>query len=87
MTLRQALRCGSEGDLPHLCALGNSGRWLALQASLTEPGLHHPAEAVVVISPAGPREVVRLRKSMYGLSPREDEVGDLVVRGFSTRTI
>jgi DNA-binding CsgD family transcriptional regulator len=90
MTLRQALRSETNRNLsgvPHLCALGNSGRWLTLQASLTESRLHRPAETVVVISPAGPREVVRLRKSIYGLSPREEEVADLVVRGLSTKEI
>ena len=42
---------------------------------------------MVVISTAGPKEVARLRKSVYGLSPREEEIADLVVRGLSTRQI
>jgi DNA-binding CsgD family transcriptional regulator len=51
----------------------------------SRPG--RPAETVVVISNAGPKEVARLRKSIYGLSPREQEIADLVVRGLSTRQI
>jgi DNA-binding CsgD family transcriptional regulator len=90
MTLRQSLKSGTDRDLsgvPHLCVLGDSGRWLELQASLTEPRPGRPAETVVVISTAGPKEVARLRKSIYGLSPREEEIADLVVRGLSTRQI
>jgi DNA-binding CsgD family transcriptional regulator len=42
---------------------------------------------VIVIEPAGPRAVAWLRTSAYGLSAREREVVDLVVRGASTRQI
>jgi len=42
---------------------------------------------VIVIEPSGPREVTWLRATAYGLSPREREVVDLVVRGASTRQI
>jgi len=42
---------------------------------------------MIVIEPAGPREVSWLRTSAYGLSDREREVVDLVVRGLSTKQI
>jgi DNA-binding CsgD family transcriptional regulator len=42
---------------------------------------------MVIIAPAGPKEVMRLTASGYGLSPREQEVVDLVVRGASTKQI
>lgn len=90
MSLRLALREESEDDsssIPHVYAFGNAGRWLSLQASLTEAVPGQPAETVVVIAPAGPQEVMHLRKSTYGLSPREAEVSDLVVGGCSTREI
>ncbi len=88
--LRRALRPQTERDLhgsPRLCVQGCSGRWLAVEASLSEPTPTGPAETVVIIGPAGPREVLRLRTSAYGLSHREKEVLDLVVRGYSNKQI
>jgi DNA-binding CsgD family transcriptional regulator len=88
--LRRALGPQTERDLagvPCLHVRGRSGRWLTLQASLTESRPGRPAETVVVIAPAGPGEVIQLHTTAYGLSAREKEVVDLVVRGFSTRQI
>ena len=42
---------------------------------------------VIVIEPSGPREVTWLRATAYGLSPRERNVVDLIVRGASTKQI
>ncbi len=42
---------------------------------------------MVIIAPAGPKEVLRLSAIGYGLSPREQEVVDLTVRGSSTKQI
>jgi DNA-binding CsgD family transcriptional regulator len=42
---------------------------------------------VVIIAPAGPKEELRLTAIGYGLSPREQEVVELAVRGASTRQI
>jgi DNA-binding CsgD family transcriptional regulator len=42
---------------------------------------------VVIIAPAGPKEVLRLSAIGYGLSPREQEIVDLVIRGASTKRI
>jgi DNA-binding CsgD family transcriptional regulator len=72
---------------PYLQVRARSGRWLTLQASRTEPTHTRPAESMVIIAPAGPKEVLRLSAIGYGLSPREQEVVDLVVRGASTRQI
>lgn len=88
--LRRSLRPESDRELnggPYLRIRGRSGRWLALQASRTEPGSGHPSGSVVIIAPAGPKEVLRLSAIGYGLSPREQEVVDLAVRGASTRQI
>jgi DNA-binding CsgD family transcriptional regulator len=72
---------------PYLRVRGRSGRWLTLQASRTEPTHARPAESMVIIAPAGPKEVLRLTTSGYGLSPREQEVVELAVRGASTKEI
>jgi DNA-binding CsgD family transcriptional regulator len=88
--LKRSLKPETDGDLnggPYLRVRARSGRWLTLQASLAEWSHKRPAESVVVIAPAGPKEVLRLSAMGYGLSPREQEVVDLVVRGASTRQI
>ena len=88
--LRKALKADTDRDLnrtPPLRVRGRSGRLLTLQASETEPSLARPAESLVIIAPAGPKQVLGLTTIGYGLSPREHEVVDLVIRGASTRQI
>ena len=88
--LKRALNPGSARDLglvPRLRVRARSGRWLALYGSLTEPSLDRPSETVIVIEAAKPEEVAWLNVAAHGLSPREEEVVKLVVRGFSNRQI
>ncbi len=88
--LKRALKPETDRDLngsPYLRVRGRSGRWLTLQASRTEPTHARPAESMVIIAPAGPKEVLRLTAIGYGLSPREQEVVELAVRGASTKQI
>ena len=89
--LRRALRPQTERDragVPRVCVRARSGRWLTLHASASEPRhLGSPGEIVIVIEPAGPKEVGWLHTAAYGLSPREREIVDLVVRGVSNRQI
>ena len=88
--LKRSLKPETDRDLnssPYLRVRARSGRWLTLQASRTEPAHTPPTELVVIIAPAGPKEVLRLSAIGYGLSPREQEVVDLIVRGASTRRI
>lgn len=87
--LRRVLRPGMGPgvvSVPRLCAQTTSGRWLALQADLSE-SRDGPGEMLVLIQPAGPREVAWINTAVYGLSSREREISDLVVRGASTRQI
>jgi DNA-binding CsgD family transcriptional regulator len=89
-SLRRALKPETDKDLnsvPRLHVRARSGRWLTLQADLTEPTSTRSSETVVVIEPAGPKEVGWLHTAAYGLSPREQEIVDLVVRGVSNRKI
>jgi DNA-binding CsgD family transcriptional regulator len=88
--LRRKVGSGQNGgpsENPCLRVRARSGRWLTLQASLTEPGDGGPVETVVIISPTRPVEMVQLHTTAYGLSAREKEVVDLIVRGSSTRQI
>src|SRR3712207_6171959 len=87
--LKGALKSETDRELnssPYLRVRARSGRWLTLQASRTEQTHTRPAESMVIIAPAGPKEVLRLASS-YGLSPREQEVVELAVRGASTKEI
>ena len=73
--------------MPRVRVRGRSGRWLALYGSLTEPSVDRPGETVIVIGPAKPEEVAWLNVAAYGLSPREEEVVRLLVRGSTSRQI
>jgi DNA-binding CsgD family transcriptional regulator len=88
--VRRALSPATEREkasVPHLCIKARSGLWLTLQGSLTEARPGHPSEVIVIIEPAGPREISWIKAAAYGLSGREREVIDLVVRGASTKDI
>jgi DNA-binding CsgD family transcriptional regulator len=88
--IRRALGRGTDREkssVPRLLVRARSGRWLVLHGSWTEPGTARGGEAMIVIEAAGPREVAWLKTSAYGLTGREREVVDLVVRGASTREI
>ena len=88
--LRQALRPETEQDkasIPRVCVRAHSGRWLTLQASLSEPHTNGSSETVIVIEPPGPKEMLWLNTASYGLTARERAVVDLVMRGFTTAQI
>jgi DNA-binding CsgD family transcriptional regulator len=88
--LRRALGPGMDREgsrVPRLLVRGRSGRWLVLHGAWTESGLGRGSETMIVIEAAGPREVAWLKTSAYGLTKREREVVDLVVRGASTKQI
>jgi DNA-binding CsgD family transcriptional regulator len=76
-----------QGAVPRLCVKARSGRWLMLQGALTEARPGHPSEMMVIIEPAGPKEITWIKATAYGLSDREKEVVELVVRGASTKQI
>jgi DNA-binding CsgD family transcriptional regulator len=86
--VRRALKPESERDqasVPRLCVRARSGRWLTLQGTLTEARPGRPSEIMVIIEPAGPKEITWIKATAYGLSDREKEVVELVVRGASTK--
>lgn len=88
--LRRALEAGTERDennVPRVLARTRSGQWLALHGALPEPVDGRGGETMIVIEPAGPRDIAWLKASAYGLTNRERDVVELVVRGASTRQI
>ncbi len=88
--LRRALKPETERDkasIPRLCVRARTGRWLTLQASLSEPHTNGSSDTVIVIEPPGPKEMLWLNAASYGLTARERVVVELVMRGFSTAQI
>jgi DNA-binding CsgD family transcriptional regulator len=89
--LRRALKPPSErarDSVPQVCVKARSGQWLILHTSMSESqDLSSPGEIVIVIEPAGFKEMAWLHTATYGLSPREEEVVEFVVHGASTRQI
>ena len=88
--LRHALAPRTDKDaklIPRVRVRGRSGRWLALYGSLTEPSGERPSETVIVIGAARPEDVAWLNVAAYELSPREEEVLGLLVRGRTNREI
>lgn len=73
---------GTPGPVVHVQS--QSGIWLTIEA------FHAPAatgDVMVVIGPSSPDEIVELRERLYGLSERERQIAELVIRGHSTRQI
>jgi DNA-binding CsgD family transcriptional regulator len=90
LSLRSALspeRDWDEERVPTLRARARSGRWLTLYGSLSEATPERPAETVIIIEPTKPEELLPFSMTAYGLSPREEELVKLVVRGLSTTRI
>ncbi len=88
--LRRALEPRTDRDrarVPCLCVKARSGRWLTLQGALTEATPGNPSQKMIVIEPSGPKQIAWLRTAAYGLSPREREIVDLVLRGASRKQI
>jgi DNA-binding CsgD family transcriptional regulator len=88
--LQRALKPVTERDtasVPRIVTRTSAGRWLHLQAALAESRDGGAGDTVIVIEPVGPHELAWLRTAAYGLTPREREVVELVVRGASTRHI
>ena len=86
--LRRALDPATDkerANMPSVCVRAREGRWLTLQAALSEPQLDGGRETMIVIEPAGPKDVAWLQTAAYGLSSRERDIVDLVVRGTPTK--
>jgi DNA-binding CsgD family transcriptional regulator len=88
--LQRALGPGTDRErhsVAQLLTRTRSGRWVALHGAQSEPSATRESETTIIIEPARPRELFWLRTSAYGLSEREREIVDLIVRGLSTEEI
>jgi DNA-binding CsgD family transcriptional regulator len=79
----QRLLALDETVLPRVRVRDPQGRWVTLHASHLSDG----SGIAVVIEPARPAEAIPMMLSAYGLTSREGEVAQLVLRGCSTRQI
>ncbi len=81
-------RAGEAGPelLPRARAQTRSGRWLLLHAARLS-GATGDRQIAVILEPAGPAEVAPLVLQAYGLTDREAQVAQLVLRGLSTAEI
>ena len=75
----------TPGLLPRARAQTRSGRWLLLHAARLFGGAER--QVAVIVEPASPAEVAPLIMQAYGLTDREAQVAELVLRGLSTSEI
>lgn len=73
----------THGPAPQLKVRTRAGRWLALHASR----LGDDGQMVVVIEPVTPAQLGSLLFDLHGLTPAQQRVTELLLRGYSTRQI
>jgi DNA-binding CsgD family transcriptional regulator len=62
-----------------------NGHWATLHGVVTELGTTGPVS--VIIGPAGRQQLAPLTAAIYGLTPREHQIAELVLRGHATHRI
>jgi DNA-binding CsgD family transcriptional regulator len=77
---------GASATLPSARVRATSGGWLSVHASRLA-GAPGEQRIAVVVEPTDPQSAVGILLAAYGLSPREQELARMVLRGASTRTI
>lgn len=88
--LRRALKPQTERDVlgvPSITTRARTGRWLRLHAALPTARDGYAGDIVIVIEPIGPQALGWLHTARCGLTAREQQVVELVVRGASTAQI
>jgi DNA-binding CsgD family transcriptional regulator len=80
---RAALR---PGEMAIARVLTDSGTWVVLHAAALTGSRREPRVAVIV-EPAHPARIAPLLMSAYGLTEREQDITQLVLRGESTKQI
>jgi DNA-binding CsgD family transcriptional regulator len=75
------------GIVPRLTARTAAGRWVVLHASrlTTQPGVK--PQTTLVIEPAGHRHLAATIVAAYGLTPRESQITERLLRGLPAKRI
>ena len=85
LSTAKAARSAGPGETPIRSRVRTAaGRWVVLHGSRVADATDR---VTVIIAPATPMDVVELLLGAYGLTARESEVADLVMRGRSTAQI
>lgn len=76
----------ARGELPPARARVRlrSGQWLLVHASVLRDASGAPARTAVVLEPAERSRIAGLLLTLYGLTGREREVAELLIRGLAT---
>jgi DNA-binding CsgD family transcriptional regulator len=77
---------GARDPLPRVRLRTASGRWLVLHASRLA-GAGQAGQIAIIVEEAQPEDVAPVIVQAYGLTPREREIAQLVLRGLSTAEI
>jgi DNA-binding CsgD family transcriptional regulator len=64
-----------------------NGNWLRLSAARLTPNRDGPGQTAVVVEPASPADLSPLVLDLNGLTSREREITQLLLRGLPTRQI
>jgi DNA-binding CsgD family transcriptional regulator len=73
--------------MPRLTARTAAGHWVVLHASQLTSEPDGSRQAAVVIEPAGPAHLAGTIVAAYGLTPRESEITERLLRGLTVRKI
>jgi DNA-binding CsgD family transcriptional regulator len=77
-----------ESSVPSYASVRlTSGEWLTVHAATLQANGPAPRTVAVTLAPAALAELEPLRLQLYGLTPREREVAQLLTRGASTNEI
>jgi DNA-binding CsgD family transcriptional regulator len=83
----RAAAAGVAAGPPWLRVPTVSGRWLTLHGARLDGIEGGPGRVAVVLQAAGSSRVASLLMELHGLTPRETEVAQLMVRGMATEDI
>ena len=87
VALSHAIAAGVEQGSARVHVQGRDGRWLVIEGFPMRGAEETAAQTAVMIQPAQASEVAPLIVEAYDLSPREQQITQLIARGFSTATI
>ena len=83
----RAFAGGTARDVPRVRVRSRDGRWLLIHAAPLSDGAGATGQVAVTLEPAGPPDVLPLVVAALGLTGREQQVVQHVLRGDSTQQI